>query len=132
MSRFLSVLTREGIPYGVIGVGLIVVDWATFVALSWLGVPVAFANVSGRIFGALLGFWLNGRYTFARADRRPLGRRQFLRYCAVWLASTVVSTLAVDAIASHQWLWLAWLAKPAIDATLAGLGFLASKYWIYR
>ena len=26
----------------------------------------------------------------------------------------------------------AWLLKPAIDVVLAGLGFLVSKYWIYR
>lgn len=132
IASFRSILFREGMPYTLIGIGLLVVDWALFVWLSWLGVAVPMANVVGRIAGAALGFWLNGRYTFSRTDRSVLGARQLVRYFITWCVFTLLSTVAVTLLAENKWLWLAWLAKPAIDATLAGGGFLASKYWIYR
>lgn len=127
-----SVLFREGMPYAIIGIGLLVIDWAIFVLLSWLGMLVPVANVIGRIVGAVLGFWLNGRYTFARSDRSVLGGQQMVRFLISWIVVTMLSTFAVTMLAGDSWLWLAWLAKPAIDATLAGVGFLASKFWIYR
>lgn len=125
-------LARQGLPYTIFGVGALFIDWGTFVLLSWLGLAVPLANVAGRIAGAVVGFLLNGRYTFATAGKSMLGSRQLLRYFVTWTALTVLSTLAVTLLASEQWLWLAWLAKPAIDATLAGTAFIVSKRWIFR
>lgn len=126
------VLARQGVPYAIFGIGVLVVDWATFVLLSWLGLVVPVANIAGRVVGAVMGFLLNGRYTFATAGRAMLGSRQLLRYFVTWVVLTSLSTLAVTALASEQWLWLAWLAKPVIDATLAATAFIVSKYWIFR
>lgn len=131
-AAFSRVLARQGLPYALFGVGVLFVDWGTFVLLSWLGLAVPIANVAGRVVGAVIGFLLNGRYTFATAGKSMLGRRQLLRYFATWAVLTILSTLAVTVLASEQWLWLAWLAKPVIDATLAGTAFIVSKYWIFR
>lgn len=89
------------------------------------------ANVLGRIGGASLGFWLNGRYTFASADT-AIGRRQFVRFVLMWLATTAASTWGVSQVEHAVGLQWAWLAKPIIDLGLAGLGFLLSRHWIYR
>jgi len=131
-ATFRHVLARQGVPYAIFGVGVLFVDWGTFVLLSWLGLAVPMANIAGRVVGAVLGFLLNGRYTFATAGKAMLGGRQLLRYFVTWGVLTVLSTLAVTALAREQWLWLAWLAKPVIDATLAGTAFIVSKYWIFR
>lgn len=59
------VLLRQGGSFLIIGALQLLVDWALFVALTALGVAAAPANLASRVGGALLGFWLNGRVTFA-------------------------------------------------------------------
>jgi hypothetical protein len=43
-----------------------------------------------------------------------------------------LSTLAVDLLDQAHGLYWAWLGKPLIDATLAAIGFVAARWWIYR
>ncbi len=108
------------------------VDWAAYVALTHLGLPVAPANLCARILGASLGFVLNGTYTFRAAEGARLGWRRFLRFAASWLTMTLLSTLAMLWFDAHHGLAYSWIAKPLVDAVLAILGFLVSRYWIYR
>jgi putative flippase GtrA len=126
-----STLARQGGSYFAVGLLQLLVDWAMFVGLSALGMTVEPANVIGRVTGAMFGFWLNGRFTFA-GDDNALGRRQFARFALMWLATTAVSTWAVAHVDDTVGLQWAWLAKPAIDLALAVVGFLLSRYWIYR
>ncbi|HEY0503171.1 MAG TPA: GtrA family protein [Lysobacter sp.] len=128
---FGSTLLRQGGSYFVIGLIQLFVDWTAFVALSALGLAVEPANIVGRVSGALLGFWLNGRFTFA-SDETAMGRRQLARFVAMWLATTLVSTWAVGHIDEAIGLQWAWLAKPGIDLALSAAGFLVSRHWIYR
>ncbi len=124
-------LTRQGRHYLAIGIVQWLLDWGVMVALSHFGLPVRQANVVGRICGALVGFWLNGRITFA-GDHSTVGRAQFLRFVAVWLVMTLLSTVAIGSIDDYLGLKWAWLAKPAVELGLGGAGFLLSRYWIYR
>lgn len=125
-------LRRQLVGFGLVGGVQLIVDWAAFVALTLLGVAVVPANVAGRIAGASLGFWLNGRYTFARADGAGPSRHQGLRFALFWIGTTVASTFAMRAIDGAQGLQMAWLLKPLVEGLLAALGFLAGRYWIYR
>lgn len=125
-------LKRQG-PLFLIAGGLqFVLDWAVFVALSASGLAPAPANLMGRISGALLGFWLNGRLTFAVNGEARLGRRRFARFALMWIILTAVSTLAVSLLASELGLTWSWIAKPVIEIALAVVSFLLSRYWIYR
>jgi len=124
-------LSRQGRNFLIVGGIQYVVDWGVMVALSHLGMPVEAANLAGRVSGALLGFWLNGRFTFGDAGS-TLGRRQFARFLAMWIATTVLSTAAISAVNAHAGLQWTWLAKPMIELALAALSFTASRYWIYR
>lgn len=123
---------RQIMLYAVIGGVQLGADWICFVAATWLGVAVIPANLSGRIFGAILGFWLNGRLTFAEDGRGRLGHTHAAKFATSWLVMSLLSTGAVWL--TEQWAGIdgARVAKPFIDAALAGLGFLASKLWIYR
>ncbi len=108
-------------------------DWSVFVALSALGLDAVPANLAGRVAGAILGFWLNGRYTFAsREDGARLGWSRFARFLAVWIPATVLSTWMILLVEQRLGLQLAWLAKPLVEGVLAVLTFAASRYVIYR
>ena len=124
-------LGRQGRHYLAIGIGLWLVDWGVMVVLSHFGLPIEPANVAGRISGAVLGFWLNGRITFA-GDGNGMGRRQFGRFVLMWLLTTAASTWALGAIDDAVGLKWAWVAKPAVELVLGGIGFVLSRHWVYR
>ena len=124
-------LTRQGRNYLIFGAIQYCVDWGVMVGLSHMGMPVEAANLAGRVSGALLGFWLNGRFTFNGEDS-ALGRRQFGRFVALWIGSTLLSTLAISLVDAHAGLKWTWLAKPLIELVLAGVGFTLSRHWVYR
>jgi len=124
-------LTRQGRHYLLFGAIQWLLDWGVMVGLSHLGLPVRQANVVGRICGAVLGFWLNGRITFAGSDT-AVGRIQFMRFLVLWLTTTFLSTVLVGGIDDYLGLKWAWLAKPLVEVGLGLLGFLVSRHWIYR
>jgi putative flippase GtrA len=124
-------LTRQGRVYLTIGILQWLLDWGVMVALSNAGLSVETANLVGRITGASLGFWLNGRITFA-GSATGMGRRQLGRFGLMWIATTVVSTGALSAIDGAVGLKWAWLAKPAVELVLGLVGFALSRHWVYR
>lgn len=125
-------LLRQGGHYIAFGVLQLVLDWMLFVALTATGVPAAPANLAGRTCGAMLGFWLNGRYTFAEGPERRLGWRRFGRFWLLWLVMTALSTLLVAAVESRLGLRQAWLAKPVVEAGLAVANFFLMRRVVYR
>ena len=125
-------LIRQGSHFILIGLVQLGVDWAVFVGATALGVPTVPANVLGRVCGMLLGFWLNGRYTFAADGDHRLGWARFARFLALWLLLTVVSTLLVSTTAHHLGLTYAWLAKPVVEGGLAAVSFLLLRRFVYR
>ena len=124
-------LTRQSRHYLLIGGVQWLVDWGVMVLLSHYGLVVELANVFGRVAGALLGYWLNGKLTFA-GDDTAIGRTQLFRFIVMWLGTTAVSTWSmgqIDDVAGLKW---AWLAKPAIELALGVVGFFLSRHWVYR
>lgn len=124
--------SRQLVAYAVIGGIQLCADWGAFVALTWAGMGVVPANLCARVCGAVLGFWLNGRFTFAASSRGRLNAAHATKFLAFWLLMSLFSTGGVWLVEQAAGLNGARLAKPFIDAALAGLGFLASKFWIYR
>jgi len=117
--------------YAAVGLLQWLVEYAVMLALSQWVLPVAPANVAGRISGALLGFWLNGKWTFS-GDGRQLGRRAARRFLVMWVALTVLNTVAVDLVDQQAGLAAAQSLKPLFDVLSAGLGFVLSRHWVYR
>lgn len=124
-------LTRQGRHYLLIGGLQWLVDWGVMVGLSHLGMLIEPANVAGRISGALLGYWLNGKLTFS-GDDTAVGRTQLLRFLMMWLCTTAVSTWSLGAIDDAVGLTWAWLAKPGVELVLGVIGFLLSRHWVYK
>jgi putative flippase GtrA len=123
---------RQGATFVLVGLAQLVLDSAVFVGTTAAGVPVAPGNVLGRVSGALLGYWLNGRITFAANGEARLGRGSLARFLVVWLAMTAISTAGMAAIASHFSIGHAWFAKPLLDGLLALAGFFLLRHWVYR
>lgn len=124
-------LRRQGRHYLIIGVVQWLVDWGVMVGLSHFGMLVEPANVAGRISGALLGYWLNGKLTFA-GDDTAVGRTQLQRFVMMWLCTTAVSTWSMGAIDDYLGLKWAWLAKPGVELVLGVIGFVLSRHWVYK
>ena len=124
-------LGRHARHYTFVGAIQWLVDWGVMVGLSHLGLAIEPANVCGRISGALLGYWLNGKVTFA-SDDTEVGRTQLRRFVLMWLCTTAISTWAMGHI--DEWFgrgW-AWLAKPGVELVLGMAGFVLSRHWVYR
>ena len=124
-------LGRHARHYLLIGGVQWLVDWGVLVLLTRYGMQVEAANVLGRVAGALLGYWLNGKLTFA-GDETAVGRTQLVRFVLMWLGTTTVSTWSMGAIDAHLGLQWAWLAKPGVEFVLGVVGFLLSRHWVYR
>ncbi len=124
-------LRRHASYYAVIGIVQWLVEYGLMLALSEWVMPVEPANVIGRLAGACLGFWLNGKWTFA-GDDTHVGRRALLRFVLMWLVLTLLNTWIVGAIDEHFGLRMAQLFKPAVDMLSGGIGFLLSRHWVYN
>lgn len=124
-------IARQGLSFLAVGCGLIVVDWAVFVVFSAIGMPAAWANVTGRVVGALVGFAANGGITFRRTGMPRYGIHRFARFVVVWMVLTLLSTVLVTMLAEHVSLRIAWLSKPAVEAALAVVSFFISRHWVY-
>lgn len=123
-------IVGQAMRFIIVGLVQLGVDAGTFILLTYAGIPVVPANVASRVTGATLGFLLNRRYTFCGGDSAVGGT--LVRFVVLWLATTVLSTILVSVIAELLGLKWAWLAKPLVDAVLAGLSFMAAKWWVFR
>jgi putative flippase GtrA len=121
---------HEGARFIAVGIAQVILDSFVFIALTSLGLSPAPANLGGRISGAAMGFWLNGKITFARHRQPRLGAR-FMRYAVLWLVMTAISTTALTVIARDAGLIHAWWSKPLVEAILGIVSFLVSRHWVY-
>ena len=125
-------LLRQSSQFVLIGLLQLLIDWSVFVAATAAGMPTIPANVLGRVCGAVIGFWLNGRITFANGDGARLGWQRFGRFLAMWIALTLLSTWLVSLCVDALGLRLAWLAKPVVEGLLAALSFFIGRHLVYR
>lgn len=126
-------VARQLLLYGVAGGAQLLLDYMVFVSLTALGMAVVPANLTGRVTGACLGYFLNRHFTFANVvDRQRREHGRVLRFCIVWIGLTAVGTAVLEWLANAFDLKVTWIAKPLVDGLLAIAGFLLSRYWIYR
>lgn len=121
----------ESCRFVAVGIVQVLVDSGIYIALTSLGLPTPPANFCGRVSGAVFGFWLNGKITFARHQQPLLGAR-FARYAVLWVAMTIISTTLLTIIARDIGLVHAWWSKPLVEGMLGIVSFLVSRYWVYR
>ena len=121
----------QGARFILVGGAQLVLDWGVFSALRALTSATVLPNIAGRLAGAALGFWLNGRFTFADPDAARLGGRRFARYALLWLALTVLSTSTLKAIEFGLGAAAVYWLKIPVEALMAVLSFFVSRHWVY-
>lgn len=126
----MSALT-EGTRFVAVGMVQILIDSGIYIVLTALGLSTPPANLCGRISGAVIGFWLNGKITFARRQQPHIHVR-FARYATLWIVMTFISTTALTIIARDLGLVHSWWSKPLLEGMLGLVSFLVSRYWVYH
>ena len=124
-------ILRHGLHFSLVGAIQLALDSTTYIVLTFFGASPIVGNISGRVAGALLGFWLNGRMTFSD-NTQPHLRLRLARYLMLWTLTTTISTTAMVEIASHAGLSSTWWCKPLVECTLGLTSFLLSRHWVYR
>ena len=124
-------LRRHFGGYAAIGLLQWVVEYGLMLALSEWVMPVEPANVIGRLAGATLGFWLNGKWTFA-GEGTHVGRQAAVRFVLMWLMLTLLNTWLVGVIDEDFGLRRAQMLKPLVDMLSGGIGFVLSRHWVYK
>jgi putative flippase GtrA len=125
-------MAHQGALYFLVGLIQLALDWLVFTGVFGLGFSVISANVCGRVAGASLGFWLNGRVTFSDHKVSSFGISRIVRFLVVWLIISTISTLTLYILSlelSRGWIYY---AKPLVEMGCAVLGFFAARLWIYR
>ncbi len=124
-------LQRHLRNYAVVGVLQWAIEYTVMLVLSQYLLGTAFANLIGRICGASMGYWLNGKWTFSGSGQQ-LSKRAATRFLVMWLSMTGLNTAIVTLIDHYYGLPAAQLFKPCADLFTAGIGFLLSRHWVYR
>ncbi len=123
---------RQFIKFTIVGGVQYVADLSAFWGLTAVfGSPVV-ANVCSRLLGAMIGYYLNGIFTFG-----VLGRRRgpySPRFAIAWLVMTGVSTALIKlathvlgTAAPHTLIWV----KGAIELVLFVVGFAVCKWFVF-
>jgi putative flippase GtrA len=112
-----------------------ILDSTAFSLLIYLGIPTTSANVLSRAAAAVFGFGFNRYVTFGQREetmRRLAG--SLFRYIVLWLVLTSASTLLILALARSfgDEVGERIVYKLSVEAVLAVISFLASRYWVHR
>lgn len=120
------------IKYFIVGGAQFVLDVTLFVIFSFFGVNLVIANVASRFLAAVLGYFLNRRYTFGGMRAGTSERKTVLRYWFFWGCMTLVSTHLIKILlscCSHY--GLSFSVKIPIELALCVVGYIVSKLWVF-
>jgi putative flippase GtrA len=128
-------MLRQPLMFLLVGGLQYLLDAALFALLLSTGLAIPAANVIARASAATVGFLANRYLTFGkRADNTADFTSSLLRFIALWLVLTALST-GLMLLVSHFWgadIRTQVASKLMVEAVLAVLSFLFSKYWVFR
>jgi putative flippase GtrA len=126
---------RQPLMFVLVGGLQYLLDAALFGVFLSAGLSIPTANVLSRASAATGGFLANRYLTFSkRADTVASFTGSLLRFITLWLTMTFISTGLMLAV-SHLWgaeLGIQMIGKLLVEAILAIISFVISKYWVYR
>ncbi|MEX1829933.1 GtrA family protein [Luteibacter sp. CQ10] len=124
---------RQMVLYVTFGLTQLLIDWAGFLVLTHLGLSIAAANPSSRLFAAIVGYVLNATLTFRTSpEDRHVNLASFLRYATLWVATTAISTALISGAALLLGKEALPVVKILIEGAMAVVSFLTMKFWVYR
>jgi len=124
---------RQMVLYVTFGVTQLAVDWIGFLVLTHVGVPIAAANPSSRLFAAIVGYVLNATFTFRNSpEDRHVNLGSFLRYATLWIATTAISTALIAGGTATLGKGPLPIIKLFVEGFMAVASYLSMKFWVYR
>lgn len=126
---------RQPLLFVLVGGLQYLLDATLFGVLLSVGLGIPAANVLSRATAAAGGFLANRYLTFGkRSDTVASFAGSLLRFITLWVVMTFISTSLILAV-THNWgaeLGTQVAGKLVVEAVLAVISFLISKYWVFR
>jgi len=123
-------LLGQAVTFGLVGVGTLVLDYATYRGLILAGAPFSLAKVCGFVLGTAAAYLINRTVTFGHSG----GRRAVLSFLLLY-AVTLVLNVAVNAVGlrvldavSGRITW-AFLIAQAVTSTA---NFFGMRHGVFR
>lgn len=126
---------RRPILFLAVGVFQYLLDAGLYAVLISTGMGTVPANISSRASAAAAGFLLNRYLTFGqRNETLQRFRQSLLRFVLFWGLMTLLSSALIILLES------AWgsdnssriAAKLLVEALLAVISYLVSRFWVFR
>ena len=128
-------MMRQPLFFLLIGGMQYLLDATLFGFLLSAGLGITISNVLSRGLAAAIGFLANRYLTFGKqSDTFVSFSGSLVRFVILWITMTAISTALMLAI-SRAWdadLTTQVISKLLVEAVLAVVSFLFSKYWVFR
>jgi putative flippase GtrA len=127
---FNGALFRQMLRYGAVGVGSLGVDVGLFMLLRSWGLDIVSCNVLARLVGALAAYSGNFFWTFEAKTHSRFWGGASLRYAALWVGSTALSTMGLTGLVGlgmpEPW------AKLGMELSMPLFNFVMSRLWVFK
>jgi len=108
------------------------VDSLIYTTLSAVGVGIILANVLSRGSAALLGYFINGKYTF----NKKASSGTFFKFCIYWLFMTILSSsllwVAKEIYSGVENVTFTFVSKVLVELLLFFISFILAKKMVFN
>lgn len=127
----MKTIASQFIYYLIAGAIAFSIDLSCFSILRYyLQLNISGANISARFLGALSAYLMNHFWTFKANNSISLS---FLKYAALWVCSTFISTQAILLASHYRYGLNAEVAsKFCIEILIVLFNFILCKYWVFK
>ncbi|HAS1951933.1 TPA: hypothetical protein I4E15_18550 [Enterobacter asburiae] len=113
------------------GVLQFAVDSIIYTILSTVGVHIILANVFSRGSAALLGYFVNGKYTF---NKNP-SSETFIKFCIYWIFMTALSSFFLwsskEIYSVEGNVSVTFISKVLVELLLFFISFFLAKKMVF-
>lgn len=114
------------------GIFQFAVDSLIYTTLSAVGVDIILANVLSRGSAAVLGYFINGRYTF---NKNP-SSGTFFKFCIYWLFMTALSSsllwVAKEIFSGAENITFTFVSKVLVELLLFFISYILAKKMVFN
>jgi putative flippase GtrA len=124
-------ITSQSTRYILVGLGVFICDYLTFAVMSNLtDENYLLSNVTGRLIGAIIGFFLHKHITFTW-DQKDGVMRQVMSYLLLFATNVFVSTFSLWVVVEYFEM-NSLISRLLIDVCIIILTFSFSRLFVYR
>lgn len=114
--------------FGVLQFGI---DFILYTTLSMIGVNILYANIVSRGSAAIVGYLINGKYTF----NKDLSTNTFVKFCIYWVFMTALSSSLLWLVSfglNNSTITYVAVSKMVVELLLFMISFIIAKKMVYN